>query len=59
MIDFKLEIFLMSPYYVVAGLGMIIILENEKKTKKKTTPENKKFVCSHEFFFLRTALGCL
>ena len=37
MIDFKQEIFLMSPYHVIAGLGMTKVLENEKKT----TSENK------------------
>ena len=31
MIDFKQEIFLMSPYHVIAALGMTKVLENEKK----------------------------
>ena len=32
MIGFKQEIFLMSPYHVIAALGMTKVLENEKKT---------------------------
>ena len=58
MIDFKQEIFLMSPYHVIAALGMTKVLESEKKNylweqneKKKTTPENKHFDCSHDSFF--------
>ena len=59
MIDFKQEIFLMSPYHVIAGLGMTKVLENEKKNylweqneKKKNYPWEQEFwLFSRQFFF--------
>ena len=36
MIDFKQEIFLMSPYHVIAALGMTKVLEKNKDPSVKT-----------------------
>ena len=50
MIGFKQEIFLMSPYHVIAGLGMTKVLENEKKTTSENKTKKKKNYPSEQEF---------